>query len=170
MIIILFNVILGLKRGLIAEVLTILGLITAIFVAIFWYARLSEFIIRQLKWDHNVLNVISFILIFILIILLFRILENILNQITSLLLLGWIDNLGGALFGFIRGSLIIGLLLFILNFLPLPLEIHSQIYQSELVHLFLDGVINVYDFLKDWLPAHFQFDMNLIKEKFYTKI
>ena len=160
----------GFKRGIIAEILTLFGLISAIFIAIFWYADLSLFLIKQFKWNQALLNIISFILIFIAVIIFFRLLENLLSHITSLLLLNWVNNLGGALFGFIRGTIIVGLLLFLVNFFPLPLEIQYQIKQSVLAEHFLNGIIIVYNSLKEWLPGHFQFEIEFLKERFYQNI
>ncbi|MDI9596695.1 MAG: CvpA family protein, partial [Atribacterota bacterium] len=76
----------------------------------------------------------------------------------------WINNLGGALFGFIRGAIIVGLLLFIVNFIPLPLEINYQIKESIFAEFFLKGLIIVYNSLREWMPNHFQFDMESIKK------
>lgn len=156
---------LGLKRGIIAEILTLVGLIAAIFISIFWYADLSNFLIRQFKWNIVLSNVLSFVIIFILVIIFFRVLENLLSHITSLLLLNWINNLGGALFGFIRGAIIIGLLLFFLNIIPLPPEIEYHINQSILAGYFLNGLIITYNALSEWLPAHFQFEINMLQKK-----
>lgn len=166
----MFNVLLGFKRGIIAEILTLVGLISAIFISIFWYANLSMFLIKQFKWNQTLSNVLSFILIFIVVIIFFRLLEEVLTHITALLLLNWINNIGGALFGFIRGIIIVGLLLFLINFIPLPLEIEYQIRQSILAKFFFNGLIIVYNTLKEWLPAHFQFETDFLKERLYQNI
>ncbi len=112
----------------------------------------------------------SFILIFVAVIIFFRLLESLLSHVTTLLLLNWINNLGGALFGLVRGTIIIGLLLFLINFFPLPLEIEYQIRQSILAEYFIDGLIFIYNSLKEWLPNHFQFEIEFIKERFYQNI
>jgi membrane protein required for colicin V production len=150
--------------------LTLFGLISAIFIAIFWYADLSSFLIKQFKWNQALSNIVSFILIFVAVIIFFRLLESLLSHVTTLLLLNWINNLGGALFGLVRGTIIIGLLLFLINFFPLPLEIEYQIRQSILAEYFIDGLIFIYNSLKEWLPNHFQFEIEFIKERFYQNI
>ncbi len=170
LIIILFNVFLGFKRGIIAELLTLIGLITAIFVSIFWYHNLSVFLIRQFKWNETLSNIISFIIIFLLVISCFRILENLLHRIVDLLFLSWINNLGGALFGFIRGAIIVSLLLSLANFIPLPLEMRIQLSDSVLAKYLLDSLVIIYSSLREWLPEHFQFDIEFLRENLYKNI
>ena len=131
---------------------------------------MSIFLIKQFKWNQTLSNVLSFILIFITVIIFFRLLENVLSHVTALLLLNWINNLGGALFGFIRGTIIIGLLLLVLNFIPLPLEIEYQIGQSIFAEYFINGLVVVYHSLKEWLPAHFQFEFDFLKERLVQNI
>ena len=166
----LFNVFLGFKRGVIAELLTLIGLISAIFVSIFWYHDLSVFLMRQFKWNEALSNIISFIIIFLLVIFCFRILETLLNRIVDMLFLSGINNLGGALFGFIRGAIIVSLLLFLVNFIPLPLEIRVQLSDSLLAKYLLDSVMIIYNSLREWLPEHFQFEAEILRENLYKNI
>jgi len=100
----------------------------------------------------------------------FRLIEYLLSHITALLLLNWVNNLGGAVFGFLRGTIIVGLLLFIVNFFPLPLEIRIQIRESILAEFFLKAIIVIYTSLKEWMPNHFQFDIESLKKIIYTNI
>ncbi|MDY0382384.1 MAG: CvpA family protein [Atribacterota bacterium] len=170
LVIVLFNVFLGFKRGVIAELLTLIGLISAIFVSIFWYHDLSVFLIKQFKWNEALSNIISFIIIFLLVIFCFRILETLLNRIVDMLFLSWINNLGGVLFGFLRGAIIASLLLFLVNFIPLPLEIRIQLSDSVLAKYLLDGLIVIYNSLHEWLPEHFQFEAEILRENLFKNI
>lgn len=170
LIIVLFNLFLGFKRGLIAELLTLIGLISAIFIAIFWYQNLSIFLLRQFKWNETLSSILSFIIIFIVIILCFRILETILSRITTFLLLNWINNLGGALFGFIRGAIIVSILLFLINFIPLPLQIRTQISESLLSKHLFNYLIIIYNSVREWLPKNFQFEVEFLRELYYQNI
>ena len=128
------------------------------------------FLIRQFKWNEALSNIVSFIIIFLLVIFCFRILETLLNRIVDMLFLSWINNLGGALFGFIRGAIIVSLLLFLVNFIPLPLEIRVQLSDSVLAKYLLDSVMIIYNSLREWLPEHFQFEAEILKENLYKNI
>lgn len=144
--------------------MTLAGLVSAIFVSLFWYQNISSFLIIKLHWNKSLSNILSFIIIFVLVILFFRILETGLSRITDLLLLNWINNLGGALFGFIRGAIIVSLLSFLLNFIPLPLEIRVQISESVLAKYLLNSVLIVYGHIREWLPSNLQFEVEFLRE------
>lgn len=139
-------------------------------MAIFWFHDLSIFLIKQFKWNETLSNIISFIIIFIVVIFCFRILELILSKITALLLLNWINNLGGALFGFIRGAIIVSVLLFLSNFIPLPKEVKIQMTDSQIARYLMNSIIIIYNSLEEWFPEHFQFEFEVLKEKLYQNI
>lgn len=87
-----------------------------------------------------------------------------------MLFLSWINNLGGVLFGFLRGAIIVSLLLFLVNFIPLPLEIRIQLSDSILAKYLLDGLMIIYNSLREWLPEHFQFEAKYLREYLYKNI
>ncbi len=127
---------------------------------------------KEFRIDRRLIyfTVFSFIIIFLLVIVLFRALEVILNRIVALLLLSWINNFGGVLFGFARGAIIVSLLLFLVNFIPMPLDIKIQLADSVLAKYLLDGLITIYNSLREWLPEHFQFEIEFLKENLYRNI
>nr|ADM95039.1 hypothetical protein [uncultured Atribacterota bacterium] len=94
----------------------------------------------------------------------------ILSKITALLLLNWINNLGGALFGFIRGAIIVSVLLFLSNFIPLPKEVKIQMTDSQIARYLMNSIIIIYNSLEEWFPEHFQFEFEVLKEKLYQNI
>jgi membrane protein required for colicin V production len=73
-----------------------------------------------------------------------------LSRTASLLMLGWADKAGGAVFGFIKGLLIVQVLLIIFAAYP-SLGLDDAIANSELAPYFLDDV----DFLLRLLPDNF---------------
>ena len=87
-----------------------------------------------------------------------------------MLFLSWINNLGGVLFGFLRGAIIVSLLLSLVNFIPLPLEIRIQLSDSILAKYLLNGLMIIYNSLREWLPEHFQFEAKYLREYLYKNI
>lgn len=165
MIIILLNIITGIYRGIIRGIINLLGLMVAIFLAIFWFKEVGEYINLHTQLSKDIANLLGFVLIFFSIYLIARIIEIILKKIFSLLLISWIDTLGGALFGLIKGLLIVGILLVIITLVPLPVFFKEQLENSFLANRLAAMTTIIYDYFKDWLPSSFQFN----KEEFLKK-
>ncbi|MCJ7813792.1 MAG: CvpA family protein, partial [Candidatus Atribacteria bacterium] len=105
MIIILFNVIIGIHQGIIRGIINLIGVIAAIFLAIFWFKEVGEYISSHSQISVEIANILGFAIIFLGVCLIARIIEIFLKKIFSLLFVSWIDGLGGALFGLTKGSL-----------------------------------------------------------------
>ena len=162
--------IIGIRRGIIRGIINLLGIVTAIFLAIFWCKEVGEYISLHFRLSRELADILSFILIFLVIYLIARIIEIFLKKIFSLLFVSWIDGLGGALFGLTRGSLIVGILLAIITFIPLPIFLKEQLENSFLANRFAVMTVIVYDFLKDWLPLSIQFNTEEFLEKFHLNL
>jgi len=170
MIIILLNTIIGIRRGIIRGIINLIGVITAIFLAIFWFKEVGEYISSHSQISGEIANILGFAIIFLGVYLIARIIEIFFKKILSLLFVSWIDGLGGAVFGLIKGSLIVGILLVIITFLPLPVFLKEQLENSFLANRFAVMTTIVYDYLKDWLPLSFQFNTEEFLKKFHLNL
>jgi len=169
-IIILLNMIIGIRRGIIRGIINLIGVITAIFLAIFWFKEVGEYISSHSQISEEIANILGFAIIFLGVYLIARIIEIFLKKILSLLFVSWIDGLGGALFGLIKGSLIVGILLVVITFIPLPVFLKEQLENSFLANRFAVMTTIVYDYLKDWLPLSFQFNTEEFLKKFHLNL
>ena len=170
MIIILLNVMVGIRRGIIRGIINFIGIIAAIFLAIFWFREVGEFIDLHTALSREISNVIGFAIIFLGICLIARIIEIFLKKVFSLLFISWIDVLGGALLGFIRGSIMVGILLIIATFAPLPVSVKNQFESSFLANRFAIMTMTFYLYIRDWLPENFQFDVEEFLNKFHLNL
>ena len=114
-ILILFAIV-GLRNGIIREAFSLAAFIGGIYGAI----KLSDMVG---KWLGNIINVspewmavISFILVFIALALLINWLGNMLANLIESVSLGFIDKLGGIVFGIAKGFLLVGVLILLLDF------------------------------------------------------
>lgn len=100
---------LGLRTGLIRAVLSLAGLIVGIVLAGRYYVTFSE----QLSFisQANVAKIVAFIIILVGVLIIARVLAWLLKRITSLLMLGWVNRIGGAVFGLVLGALFCAALL-----------------------------------------------------------
>ena len=99
----------GLRIGLIKATLSLVGLILGIILAGRFYVPLSE----QLTFipQASVAEVVAFAIILIGIMLIASILAAVLKWLASLVMLGWVNRLGGAVLGLVLGALLCSALL-----------------------------------------------------------
>lgn len=111
LIIVVFAIIKGWRKGLIVAVLSVIGLVVGLAAAL----KLSTVVagwLGTINISAQWLPVISFILVFVLVVVLVRWLANILHKTVEMAWLGWVDRLGGAILYILLDTLIFSVLLF----------------------------------------------------------
>ncbi|MBI2329742.1 MAG: CvpA family protein [Chloroflexi bacterium] len=109
LVVVVIPVFLGFRIGLIKAVLSLAGLVLGIILAGYYYAPLS----RQLSFvpQAGMAEVVAFAIILIVIMVITSLLARLLKWATSVAMLGWVNHLGGAVFGLVLGALFCGALL-----------------------------------------------------------
>ena len=99
----------GLKIGLIKAVLSLVGLIVGVVLARLFYIPLSE----QLSFipQAALAKVAAFVIIMLGIMIIAAVLAMALKWIASVMMLGWVNQIGGAVFGLLLGVILCGTLL-----------------------------------------------------------
>ena len=99
----------GLKIGIIKAVLTLAGVIIGVLLAGRFYVALAG----QLTFipQETLARVVAFAIILVLVVLVASIIAGVLKWLASIILLGWVNRLGGAFLGLIMGSILCGALL-----------------------------------------------------------
>jgi len=109
-IILLFAAYKGFKRGLVFELISIAGLVVAIYGA-FKFSNLAEaYLLEHAKNLQNFIPLLSFIIVFLIIILAVMLLGKIMEKFISFTGLGIFNKLLGVAFGCIKAALIVGVL------------------------------------------------------------
>ncbi|MFL2640250.1 MAG: CvpA family protein [Dehalococcoidia bacterium] len=111
--------VLGLKIGLVRVTANIFGIIGGIFLAL----RFSDQFIGPIDTfinDQQISAAISFFSVIVFTIFASWAAASFLKKVLSLLLLGWVDRVGGALFGAVLGSFIVGTIIFVMEISSLP--------------------------------------------------
>ena len=138
----------GLKNGLIKAVLSLAGLIVGVVLAGRYYIPLSE----QLAFipQDNIARIVAFAIILIGMILVTGLLASLLTWTVSTVMLGWVNRVGGAVFGLVFGAIFCGALLTIwVKFLG----IQSIIVESVVATILLDSFPVVLALLPDEFDA-----------------
>tara|TARA_B100000315_G_scaffold218491_1_gene219842 strand:- start:539 stop:988 length:450 start_codon:yes stop_codon:yes gene_type:complete len=99
----------GLKRGLIKSVLSLAGIIIGVALAGNFYQPLSGLLTFIPNEDAS--SIVAFILILVVVMIIAAVLARLLKFATRTVMLGWVDHVGGAAFGFLIGAILWGALL-----------------------------------------------------------
>ena len=96
----------GLKTGIIKAVLSLAGIIIGVILAGNYYLPLSE----QLTFIPytGAAKIVAFAIILIVIMVIASLVARFLKWATSVVMLGWVNRLGGAVFGLIMAGLFLG--------------------------------------------------------------
>ena len=121
---------LGLKRGLIKSLVPLVGMLLAIFLAGRFYTSLAG---RLTFIDSEGLaKIVAFAIIVIAVFVVVFILGSMLRAIMQMVLLGWVDRLGGAIFGLAIGWVICSVIVALLaRYVALPVDL-PEIARQEL--------------------------------------
>jgi len=104
----------GIFRGLVKEISAIIGVFAGFYTAYTYYPILSKLLSR---WISNTAyqNILSFLVIFSIVFILVSVLGIIIKYILKIAFLGWVDRICGAGFGFVKGILIVSVVLITLT-------------------------------------------------------
>ncbi|MFC1897287.1 CvpA family protein [Chloroflexota bacterium] len=108
-VVLVISTFLGLKTGIIKAVLSLAGLIVGVILAGYYYVLLAE----QLSFisQDGVAEVVAFAIILIGVMLVAVVLARLLKWAASVVMLNWVNHLGGAVFGLALGAIFCGALL-----------------------------------------------------------
>jgi membrane protein required for colicin V production len=137
--------------GLIREAVTFLAAVLGIVIAGALYDDLAADILTFMD-DEDAAEAIAFMILVAAVYLFGQIIALLLSRTASLLMLGWLDHIGGAFFGFLKGLIIVQILLILFAAYP-TLGLDDAVAASELAPFFIDDA----DVLLRVLPDNFDF-------------
>ena len=115
--ILLFLTINGFRRGLIKEIARLTSLFLACFISSKYYSKIIP-IIEEYLINEKAIQIISFLLIFFLSIIVINIISYSIQKFFEIIYLGWFNKLLGSLLGFIKGLIVISIIIFCMDILP----------------------------------------------------
>lgn len=136
------------SSGLIREVITLIAVIAGIVIAGLLYERLAADVLVFIN-DEDAAEAVAFLALFGGVYLLGQIGAYVLKTGAALLMLGSLDHLGGAVFGFVKGVFVVEMLLIILAAYP-SLDMDQTVADSEVARHLVDE----FDFLTIILPEN----------------
>lgn len=113
-----YSLVRGLFRGLVKEVSSIFGVLGGFYAAYTYYKILAG-LLAGLIHDKSYLNILSFLIIFCGVLIVVSVLGVVIKYLLNIAFLGWVDRIGGVIFGSLKGILIVSVLFITLTaFLP----------------------------------------------------
>lgn len=139
----------GLKTGLIKTVLPLVGIVLGIFLAGRFYGSMAGWLSSWLE-SPSQSKIAAFAIIFVLVMVAMLVFATVLSRFLKLVLLGWLDRLGGMVFGLAIGGLVSSALLAVITKYQFP-GVENTVQDSALAAFFLDH----FPFVLGLLPGEF---------------
>ncbi|MBN4051430.1 CvpA family protein [bacterium AH-315-M05] len=139
----------GFTKGFIIQISTLAALMLGIYGGIKFSESVSVYLQLYIEVNYRVLMLISFALTFLLIVIAIHFLARVLKKFISLIALGFVNKLFGAIFGLLKTAFILSVVLVLINmadetlkFIPLEEKSKSVLYEpvSRLVPAVIPGV------------------------------
>ncbi|MBN1165390.1 MAG: CvpA family protein [Candidatus Krumholzibacteriota bacterium] len=165
-IVLLFFMISGLRRGLIRQVLEVVGIIAAFIGAYLLAHQLALLIEDKIDIPYNLERTLSAILIFVGIVFLFHLLGRALQKFFKMTLLGSFDRLMGGIFGLLQGVLLISLLMVIILNLSFFEKYEKPIEEDPVTSLIYPVLPVMFDLI---IPGDLDFDRVAGRKSEYQK-
>ena len=113
-----YGLIRGIFRGVVREIFSVIGVLGGFYGAYTYYPHMAQLISSWITTPEYQ-KIISYLAIFSAVVIVVGILAVVIKYLLNIAFLGWLDRLGGAVFGFVKGCLVVCILFIVLAaFLP----------------------------------------------------
>tara|TARA_Y100000590_G_scaffold363291_1_gene420880 strand:+ start:5266 stop:5835 length:570 start_codon:yes stop_codon:yes gene_type:complete len=133
----------GFRHGFIEEIGKIISLISGFIFASKFHILIMPFLKPYIE-DGALQIAVSYLIIFIISVLIITIFVKILQKFIELVLLGWLNRLLGLLLGLLKGFLIISIIMFAIQAIPLKLyngeTLQKKLYSESVMYQICDHV------------------------------
>jgi len=119
----------GLRRGFIEEIGRLVSF-SASFISASKFHHLAFPFLENYIDDHILVISTSYLLVFIIIFIVITTVIKIVQKFVEFVLLGWLNRLLGLLLGLLKGFLIISLLLFVIESIPIKIDNEDNIREK----------------------------------------
>lgn len=167
LIILIGGIIVGAKRGLIVQLIHMVGFVVALIVAFKYYKPLAEkfvlwipfpaittnsqlsFAVEALDLDQTFYRIIAFALIFFIVKFALQIVASMFDFLKFLPVLGQVSSILGAVLGFIEIYFLLFVFLYVLALLPVDF-LQTAIGGSGIAHFILENTPFLSEAVKNW--------------------
>lgn len=126
-----WGIVRGLMSGFVRSLSIFIGLILGVYLAQIYAPELSPTISEWFTLSARQCLSLAYVVIFIAVMLLVAIVARILDKFLHLILLGWLNKLLGALFGFFKWAIILSLFIMLIEYANSKFEFLTPEKKSE---------------------------------------
>lgn len=119
----LVGLVMGIKRGLIIELIGLLAIIAGFVCIRIWGAEATAWLMQQVSWSEAVCGVLAHALLFLVVSISLHLIAKLLTKLFKAICLGWLNRLLGGVFGLVKWSLIVLLVVFCIDRLDQQFQI-----------------------------------------------
>ena len=152
----------GYRKGFIVEVATLAALLLGIYFALYFSDYAATLLVKYFTIDEQYLAAVSFIVTFIVVVIAVIAIGKIVQKFIDLLLLGFLNKLAGAVFGLLKGALLISILLVIINYFDPGQNLIKKEQKEQSV--FYQPVASIAPWPYSWLELK-NFDIKIPKKE-----
>jgi len=151
----------GLFKGFLNQIFGLLGVILAMIFATKFMSNMAELVDKFLNIPPAMTTLLGYLIIFVGTIFAFQLLNHFLQKAIKVSFLSWVDKTGGGVVGFVKGGVIISLLLLLISIIPFSGSMIPGVKESTF-----------YDPAKNFAPKVFNFVMYVIpnSKSFYGEL
>lgn len=149
------SIVISMMRGLVKEVLSIIGWLAALYVAKTYAYQLMPLLPESIPTEA--LKVLAaFVILFLATLLIASLITITLSAVFSKLGLGWLNRFLGAFFGLARGMLIVCILVFLAGLTSMPKDAR---WQNAMFSAPIEALItSALPYLPEYIAKHVQFN------------
>lgn len=133
----------GYKRGLIIEAFYLAAFIIGIYGAMYFSDWITDILSNVIDMNREYLSIIAFILIFIVLIVVIRLLGKLISKLVGAIYLGFIDKIGGFVFGILKGALLTSILIMVLNIFNIGDVIKKETREKSFLYRTTEEIANI---------------------------
>lgn len=130
----------GCKKGLVIEAFNLASFIVGIYFALHFSDMASVTLSKIFECKPEYMALIAFLLLFILVTVLIRYIGHLIKDVVDAISLGLFDKIGGFIFGLLKGTLLISILIMLLNNTGLGDGINKEELQNSILYTYVEYI------------------------------
>lgn len=134
----------GLRKGLIIEAFYLLSFVAGVYGAMYFSDVVADWMSDFIRISEDYLAIVAFIVTFIIFVVLIRFLARIISRLLEAICLGFIDKIGGFVFGVLKGILLVSVIIMIMNVFGATELINKEARESSKLYTFTESIADMF--------------------------